>query len=316
MPIKPVQFIKITSDYAEQRLDNYLFNYLKNIPKSRIYQMLRKGEVRVNKGRKPPSYKLQENDLIRIPPLFQEEVKKQHIHLERFQYLLECIVYENDDFLVLNKPSGIAVHAGSHDPIGVVEALKQLRNDLKSIELAHRIDKDTSGCLILAKKRSSLRKLHDMFRTGQVKKTYYALTLGRWDKSETYISAPLDKFNFVAGERLVKASDKGKSAQTQIKLIKPFNSCSLIEAKPETGRMHQIRVHCAIKNHPIAGDQKYGDAAFNKMIWKLGLRRLFLHAFSLEFLWSQDDKPHYFETEIPNELKKILHLIEASQVKK
>jgi 23S rRNA pseudouridine955/2504/2580 synthase len=302
----PPQFITVDEERKEQRLDNFLFAHLKNIPKSRIYQMLRKGEVRVNKGRTSASYKLIQGDIVRIPPFYQEDTEKQVIRLDRFQHLKDAILFEDNYFLILNKPAGIAVHAGSHDPTGIIEAIRLLRPDIEFIELAHRIDKDTSGCLLMAKKRSVLKYLHQLFREGQVKKTYHALTLGNWHLPETTIQASLDKFNWNGAERVVKVSETGKDAITQIKVLEKYAAATYIEAKPETGRMHQIRVHCAMKGHPVAGDLKYGDHSFNQYLQRLSLKRLFLHAHTLEFTYPGYETAICVSVEIPKELQKIL----------
>lgn len=303
---KPVRYYDVEQDRSGQRIDNFLFAYLKNIPKSRIYQMIRKGEVRVNGKRIQVTYRLQAQDRIRIPPLIQTEETPVSINLNKYQSLLKRILFENEQLLVIDKPAGIPVHAGGAAEVGIVEALRLLRTDLAFIELAHRIDKDTSGCLVLAKKRSTLKQLHQLFREGLVQKTYWALVMGQWPESRTKISKNIDALNWRGSERVVKISEQGKESLTYFKVLAAKQVASLIEAKPKTGRMHQIRVHTASAGHPIACDEKYGDDAFNRYLQRLGLKRLFLHAKKIEFILPDTHEKIEVESQLAHDLTEIL----------
>lgn len=278
-----VQYITVEAEYAEQRIDNFLITKLKGLPKTRVYRILRKGEVRVNKKRVQPSYRLQVGDHIRIPPMYLET----KIPLAPSQYIVatlaERILFEDKNFLIINKPTGIPVHGGSQVKSGVVETLRTIYPKLPQLELAHRLDSDTSGCLILAKKRSILREMHDLFRSGTVHKIYWALTKGEWQESELIVDVPLQKNLLVGGERIVKMHKEGKQSLTVFKPLQSFTTATLVEATLHTGRTHQIRVHAQYRGHPIAGDEKYGDREFNKEMRGYGLRRLFLHAYQVEF---------------------------------
>lgn len=279
-----VQYITVEPDFADQRIDNFLVTRLKGLPKSRIYRILRKGEVRVNKKRIEPSYRLKAGDQIRIPPLKLEPSKKPpSVHHRLIDLLSERIVYEDKNLLIINKPSGIPVHGGSQVKVGLIEALRTMYPKLPQLELVHRLDSDTSGALIIAKKRSVLRELHDLLRKGEVRKIYLALTKGHWTPSELRVEASLQKNIISSGERIVKVHKEGKSSLTVFKPVKEFTNAMLVEATLFTGRTHQIRVHAQYRKHPIAGDEKYGDREFNKLMKEYGLKRLFLHAFKLEF---------------------------------
>lgn len=283
----------INEDYAGQRIDNFLFNKLKNIPKSRIYGMLRHGEVRINKGRIGPSYKIQPNDSIRIPPFWvwdeAEEVKgKPGKNL--IKLLLDSIIFEDNKILVVNKPTGIASHGGSGINFGVIEILRAARPDLKNLELVHRLDRDTSGCIVLAKKRSSLRQLHELIRGGMIFKKYILLVRGQWKGGERIVNAPLLKNQLSFGERIITVAQAGKESVTIFRPIKVSYEMSLIEAELKTGRTHQIRVHATHIGYPIAGDEKYADKEFNSKMKALGLNRLFLHAKEIRFSWPDGAK--------------------------
>lgn len=278
-----VQFLEVEPELAGQRIDNFLRVRLKGVPKTMIYRILRKGEVRVNKGRIKPEYKLQAGDVVRVPPLRMSEADEP---VPLAQGLLErleaAIVFEDKALIVLNKPAGIAVHGGSGLNYGVIEAFRQLRPDAKEIELVHRLDRDTSGLLMIAKKRSMLRHLHAALRGDGVDKRYMALVRGHWPTSTKRINAPLLKNTLRSGERMVEVNDEGKEALTVFKVLRRFDDfATLIEASPITGRTHQIRVHALHAGHSIAGDSKYGDEDFTREIRELGGKRLFLHAYSL-----------------------------------
>ena len=287
-----VQWLEVTSAYAGQRIDNFLRARLKGVPKSLIYRILRKGEVRVNKGRIKPEYKLQTGDMVRVPPLrLAEKNEVESFATPVLDRLEAAIIYEDKGLIVINKPAGIAVHGGSGVSAGVIEAFRQLRPEAKELELVHRLDRDTSGLLMIAKKRSMLRHLHTQLRGDGVDKRYLALVRGNWPASKKSISAPLLKNNLRSGERMVEINPEGKEALTQFKVLSRFsNIATLVEARPITGRTHQIRVHAKYAGHSIAGDQKYGDEAFSKLIRGFGGKRLFLHAYSLTITLPDDKK--------------------------
>ncbi|MBD1557962.1 23S rRNA pseudouridine(955/2504/2580) synthase RluC [Vibrio sp. S9_S30] len=278
-----VQFVDIDEDMAGQRIDNFLRNQLKNIPKSMIYRILRKGEVRVNKKRIKAEYKLQPGDIIRIPPVkiaAEPESAPISTKLNKVAELEQHIIFEDDHMLILNKPSGIAVHGGSGLKFGAIEALRALRPDARFLELVHRIDRDTSGILLVAKKRSALRHLQAQFREKTVQKYYFALVMGQWKNSCKVVNAPLLK-NEV--NSIVRINPKGKPSETRFKVIEKFEQATLIQASPITGRTHQIRVHTQYTGHPIGWDDRYGDPRFDAYTSKVGLDRLFLHAANIKF---------------------------------
>lgn len=271
-----VRFHTVSEEEAGQRLDNFLMRILKGTPKSMIYRIVRKGEVRVNKGRIKPEYRLEQDDVVRIPPVRVSEKapteNRRHIEL-----LSDRILFEDDRLLILNKPAGMAVHGGSGVSSGVIEALRASRPDAHFLELVHRLDRDTSGCLMIAKKRSMLRTLHELLREGKVGKFYLALVQGRWP-GKRWIDAPLRKNQLSGGERIVRVSPEGKPARSCFRPVDHFTDATLVEVELDTGRTHQIRVHAQHAGHPLAGDDKYGSADFNERMKQAGLRRLFLHA--------------------------------------
>jgi 23S rRNA pseudouridine955/2504/2580 synthase len=279
-----VQLLEVSPEYAGQRIDNFLLARLKGVPKTLIYRILRKGEVRVNKGRIKPEYKLQAGDIVRVPPVRVPE-RDEPVPLAQglLQRLEASIVYEDKALIVVNKPCGIAVHGGSGLTYGVIEAFRQLRPDCKELELVHRLDRDTSGLLMIAKKRSMLRHLHTALRGDGVDKRYMALVRGNWAASIKQVRAPLGKSNLRSGERMVEVDEEeGKESVTVFKVLRRFGDfATMVEAKPITGRTHQIRVHTLHAGHCIAGDTKYGDEGFSKEIRDLGGKRLFLHAYML-----------------------------------
>lgn len=286
----PVTFKTISAAEAGQRIDNFLLTQLKGVPKSHIYRVIRKGEVRVNKKRIKPEYKLQANDDVRIPPVrVAERPTIQAVPDSLRTCLTTQILLEDEHCIIMNKPAGIAVHGGSEQPFGIIEAFRIVREDLPFVELAHRLDRDTSGCLLMAKSRAALRELHSLIRKGQMEKRYDALVKGRWPRNLNRVDLPLLPYQRVAGEQKVIVSEEGKSARTHFKVIKNLSETTWIEAKLDTGRMHQIRVHCSEKGYPIVGDLKYGDRSFNKEMRRNDIKRLFLHAKSLKFrLMDQD----------------------------
>ncbi|QPK65062.1 23S rRNA pseudouridine(955/2504/2580) synthase RluC [Methylomonas sp. LL1] len=302
-----VQWLEITEANCEQRLDNFLIGYLKGVPKTRIYRMVRKGEVRVNKGRVEVSYKLVLGDIVRIPPVRVAEKADEVIVQPTLKYSLENhILFEDDGFIVLNKPSGFAVHGGSGVQSGVIEALRQIRPQQKFLELVHRLDKETSGCLLIAKKRSVLKVLHELFRGDGIRKTYLALLAGQFKRKKQLVDVPLLKNVNQGGERMVTVSQAGKSAETLFTRLKQFQDATLVHAAPKTGRTHQIRVHAAWLGHPIVADDRYGESEINKAFKKRGYKRLFLHAEQLQFAHPVTGAELHFVAPLPDDLQDLL----------
>ncbi|MFU2099009.1 23S rRNA pseudouridine(955/2504/2580) synthase RluC [Mannheimia haemolytica] len=309
-----VQFFTISEDEAGQRLDNFLLAKLKGVPKSLIYRIVRKGEVRVNKGRIKPEYKLQPDDLVRVPPARVAEKNEAPIStkLNKVAELESQILYEDDSMLVINKPSGIAVHGGSGLSFGVIEALRALRPQARFLELVHRIDRDTSGILLVAKKRSALRSLHEQLREKVVQKDYLALVRGQWQAHTKVIKAPLLKNELASGERIVRVSEEGKPSETRFSIEERYANATLVKASPITGRTHQIRVHTQYAGHPIALDDKYGDAEFDSKMKEVGLQRLFLHAHAIRFEHPKTGEEMGITAPLDKTLKGVLAKLRAN----
>ena len=301
-----VSLIEITAAQLDQRLDNFLLKKLGNLPRSRIYRIIRKGEVRVNKKRSKPDYKLQIGDQVRIPPVRleteQQDKSRPPKHLQ--DRLEQAILYENDHILVINKPAGLAVHAGSGVDYGVIDAMRLLR-PTDDIELVHRLDRDTSGCLLLALHRQALLAMQTIIQNRTINKKYCAMVKGNWPHELTEISLGLKKIHLPNGERRMQVDDAGKSALSRFKLLQDGRSFSLIQVELITGRTHQIRVHCQAVDHPIAGDDKYGDAGFNRDMRKQGIRRLMLHASSLELPEGNYTPKIVINAPLPAEFEKL-----------
>jgi len=280
-----VQLIPISEDEAGQRIDNFLLKILKGVPKSMIYRIVRKGEVRVNKKRIKPEYKLLSGDEVRVPPVRVAERDEVPVSakLDKVAALADCILYEDDHLLILNKPSGTAVHGGSGLSFGVIEGLRALRPEARFLELVHRLDRDTSGVLLIAKKRSALRSLHEQLRLKGMQKDYLALVRGEWQSHCKVVQAPLLKNILQSGERIVRVNAEGKPSETRFKIEERYEFATLVKASPVTGRTHQIRVHAQYAGHPIAFDDRYGDREFDGQLAGTGLNRLFLHAAALRF---------------------------------
>lgn len=304
----PVQFIDVDAEFAGQRIDNFLLARLKGVPKSVIYRVLRKGEVRVNKGRIKPEYKLQAGDQVRVPPMVvAAEADPVSVKLTAVKTLESHILYEDNELIVLNKPTGMAVHGGSGLQFGAIEALRALRPQAKFLELVHRLDRDTSGCLLIAKKRSILTALHEQLRLKVVEKKYWALVAGQWDGKIKKVTAPLKKNTLQSGERIVRVDERdGKPSETRFKVLQRYEEGTLLEAFPVTGRTHQIRVHTACNGHPIACDDKYGDNEFTGQMNGLGLNRLFLHAKLISFEHPVSGQRLTFEAPLDKALSQIL----------
>jgi 23S rRNA pseudouridine955/2504/2580 synthase len=278
-----VQLIEIGEEEANQRIDNFLLRRCKGVPQSHIYRLLRSGQVRVNKGRIDQTYRLVLGDVVRIPPIRIEEKEKNLVPAGEFPILLE-----DAHVLIINKPAGVAVHGGSGVSYGVIEQLRAARPELKFLELVHRLDRDTSGILMLAKKRSALVNLHEQMREGALDKRYFALVQGVWKNQRQHVKLPLFKYTTQEGERRVRVQSDGVTAHTIFNLMQQYGDFALVEAELKTGRTHQIRVHLASLGFPIVGDDKYGDFALNKKLQKKSaergaLKRMFLHAWQLSF---------------------------------
>ncbi|MDP3008457.1 MAG: 23S rRNA pseudouridine(955/2504/2580) synthase RluC [Methylococcales bacterium] len=279
-----VTFVEINEDHGDQRLDNFLLTHLKGVPKSLIYRIVRKGEVRVNKGRVDVKYRLVAGDIIRIPPVrVAERSEESYIPQGLKDALQHSVLFEDDGFLIINKPAGFAVHGGSGVSSGIIEGLRLIRPEARFLELVHRLDKDTSGCLVIAKKRSALRLFHELFRENNIHKTYVALLVGQWQRKKLIVTAPLLKNVQKGGERMVSISPLGKDAETLFRRLQLYAGATLVEASPKTGRTHQIRVHAASLGHPIVGDERYGEDDANKHFRHKGYKRMFLHAQVLRF---------------------------------
>ena len=302
-----VEYLEISAEQAGQRIDNFLHNYLKGVPKSYIYRILRKGEVRINKGRIKQTYRLQTGDVLRVPPVERSETAAAPANNAAALAVLQAaVLYEDSRLLVLNKPAGMAVHGGSGISFGVIEGLRALHPDAPYLELAHRLDRDTSGCLMIAKKASFLRRLHELLREGQLQKTYLALVRGYWSKRKQQVSAPLQKNILQSGERIVRVNEAGKLAVSDFEISQRFKNCTLMSVKPITGRTHQIRVHGTYAGHPLAGDSKYGDEVFNQQMRAHGLKRLFLHAAALQIQIPELELNLTIDAPLPADLQGVL----------
>jgi 23S rRNA pseudouridine955/2504/2580 synthase len=309
----------ISEDELGQRLDNYLLRICKGVPKSHVYRIVRSGEIRVNSKRSEVSYRLQLGDVLRIPPM-RVAAKAEEIVAGAEIKAEVPILYEDEALIVVDKPSGIAVHGGSGVSFGVIEALRRQRPRARFLELAHRLDRETSGILLVAKKRSALVVLHDMFRAGGLgegkraaDKRYLVLVKGRWMDPLRHVKLPLLKYLLDTGERRVRVSDEGKASHTVFRLRARWEDYSLLEAELKSGRTHQIRVHCADLGYPIVGDEKYGDFGLNKALAKEGLKRMFLHAWKIGFPHPASGELLAFEAPLPEALHGFLRKISVQQ---
>lgn len=283
-----VKLLVISDEQAGQRIDNFLFARLKGVPKSRIYKAVRKGEVRVNKKRVKPEYRLCPDDEVRLPPLTTSSAKPKFVPTKLTQVIEEQIIYEDKGLIIVNKPAGLPVHGGSGISFGAIEVLRQSRPHDKNLELVHRLDRETSGCLLIAKKRSVLRELHQLLVGHKVTKIYLALVAGRCGFEEREVDAPLKKYQLQSGERMVRVHSEGKPALTHFRRLFYYKDFTLLQVTPTTGRTHQIRVHATHMGHPIVGDTKYGDDSKKA---GAGLsNRLYLHAAEISFDLMTGDK--------------------------
>lgn len=293
-----VQWIDVDDELAGQRLDNFLLARLRGIPKSVVYRIIRKGEVRVNKGRAKPAQRVASGDRVRIPPVWndsQEQAAKPAPGA-RVQSMVESVVlHETPDWLIVNKPAGLAVHGGSGLDYGLIEALRAARPQAKFLELVHRLDRDTSGLVMVARKRSALVALQNQMRHKQVRKVYHALVAGDWPATLKQMDQPLLRYETPSGERRVRIDVSGKESLTRFRVLERFNGYTLVEASPVTGRTHQIRVHAAAAGHPIAGDSKYMDDASISAFRRVGGKRLMLHAAALVITPPGQDEKERFE---------------------
>jgi len=306
--------ITINAAHEGQRIDNYLVTTLKGVPRSLIYRLLRKGQVRVNKGRIKPVYRLKSGDIVRIPPLARPTpTDAQHPPAELCRRLQAAILYEDDDLIALNKPSGIAVHGGSGISFGVIETLRYLRDDCPDLALVHRLDRNTSGCLLLTKNRAILLQLHELLRDGLIDKHYDALLAGRWQGGVRRVEKALQKNRQLSGERMVQIDDEGQRATSLFAPQRIYENCTLVDVRIDTGRMHQIRVHAAHLGHPVAGDDKYGDDAFNRMMKGFGLKRMFLHARVIEFTLPDSGRHVRIEAPLDERLQNVLDRLEQQE---
>jgi 23S rRNA pseudouridine955/2504/2580 synthase len=292
-----------------QRLDNFLLKTLAGVPRSRVYRLLRRGEVRVNGKRSKADYRLCASDEVRLPPVREAApsgTASRRPPVSLLDAVRASVVYEDARVLVLNKPAGLAVHGGSGLSFGAIEALRALRPG-EPLELAHRLDRDTSGCLLVARDRPALRILHALLREGRIEKRYAALVAGRWRLGRKTIDAPVLTNTRQAGERVVRVHAAGKTAITRFTPRKTFRSiATLMDVAIDTGRTHQIRVHAAFAGHPVAGDDKYGDREFNRRMCELGLRRMFLHAAAVSFEWPDTGQAFRITAELPADLAALL----------
>ena len=305
-PAVEVKWLTVDEESAGQRLDNFLIRHLKGVPKTHIYRIIRRGEVRVNKGRASADTRIETGDVVRLPPVrISDKVAEKAARPapgREFPLLLE-----DDALMAIDKPSGVAVHGGSGVSFGVIEQLRQARPLAKLLELVHRLDRETSGILLVAKKRSALKHLQDQFRERETGKTYLALVQGSWPEKLKVIDSALHKFLLPDGERRVKVTSNedpdGMRSITLVKVAERLVDCTLLEVTIKTGRTHQIRVHLASQGHPIAGDDKYGDFEWNKVLQKQGLKRMFLHAWRLQFSHPATGKRVELKSNLPSELQ-------------
>ena len=299
-----VEWRTVLPEEAGQRLDNFLQRVRGGVPKTRIYRAIRKGEVRINKGRVKPDTRLEAGVSIRIPPLRVPEKAEAAGAAGWRARLRDAVVREESTLLVINKPPGLAVHGGSGISVGLIETLRAMYDTDRYLELVHRLDRDTSGLLLVARRASTLRSLHGLLRSNGVDKRYLCLVSGRWPAHLKRVDAPLEKFALPSGERRVKVAAAGRQSLTTFRVVTRWSGATLVEAKPVTGRTHQIRVHCQHAGFPILGDAKYSDEAALRLASKIGLKRLFLHAASLNF--RLEEQNYSLEAPLPKELQRLI----------
>ena len=310
-----VKWLVVDEESAGQRLDNFLMRHLKGVPKTHVYRIIRSGEVRINKGRSSADSRVEAGDQVRVPPVrVSEKIAEKAARPapgREFPVLLE-----DEHLLAIDKPAGVAVHGGSGVSFGVIEQLRQARPQAKLLELVHRLDRETSGILLVAKKRSALKNLQDQFRERETGKTYLALVQGDWPARLKVIDQPLRKYLLPDGERRVRVTQAddpdGMRSITLVKVAQRLQGCTLLEVTIKTGRTHQIRVHLASQGHPIAGDDKYGDFEWNKVLHKQGLKRMFLHAWRLQFNHPASSERIALQAELPTELQQHIDHVQPA----
>ena len=303
----PAHYREVDAGSAGQRLDNYLLGALSGVPRNHVYRLIRSGQVRVNSGRVRAGYRLREGDRVRVPPVYGRGSRSaQAPPANRVRWLAGRILYEDRRILVLDKPAGMPVHAGTGVDFGCIEALRSLRPELRSADLVHRLDRGTSGCLLVAKRRAALRQLHELLRTGGMDKRYLALVQGRWPRGRSRVDASLSTRRR-GGESVAQVDPEGKRALSRFRVVERFGGlATLVDVTIGTGRTHQIRVHAAHAGHPLAGDPRYGDPEFNATLSAKGLKRMFLHAHALEFVWPGTGELFAIGSPLPPELAAVL----------
>ncbi len=305
-----VHYRDVEPDSVGQRLDNYLLGKLSGVPRSHVYRLIRSGQVRVNSGRVRAGYRLKEGDRVRVPPVHGR--RSGRAPANRVRWLADRILYEDRRILVLDKPAGMPVHAGTGVDFGCIEALRSLAPALRAADLVHRLDRGTSGCLLVAKRGAALRQLHELLRTGAMNKRYLALVQGRWPDSRSRIDVSLSTRRR-GGESVVQVDPGGKRALSRFRAVERFGDrATLVDVVIGTGRTHQIRVHAAHAGHPLAGDPRYGEPRFNAMLSAKGLKRMFLHAHALQFVWPGTGEPFSIGSPLPNELTAILEELDRT----
>ncbi len=305
-----VRIVTVTARSDGQRLDNFLLRELPGVPKTRLYKALRKGEIRVNKGRAKPGQRLAEGDSVRLPPLHQPARRKPPpVPFYWAERLAGRIVLEDEDLLVIDKPAGLAVHGGSGVNLGLIECLRQVRPQDRELELVHRLDRDTSGLILVARRPRVLKELHAKLRGDGVEKVYLALVAGRWPRGLSEIDVPLEKQARASGERVVRVSAAGRRSVTRFRVVERFRDATLLEARPLTGRTHQIRVHALHAGHPLVGDVKYQGEREAALAEKGGLDRLFLHAWRLRFTLGDPPRAYELEAPLDSELEQFLEML-------
>lgn len=304
-PSPKARTVEVGADDAGQRIDNYLLRILRSVPRTRVYRLLRRGEVRVNGGRIRASYRLSAGDRVRVPPVHGQRYAGGKLPAPLLERLRDATLYEDADALVLDKPAGVAVHAGTGLGGGIIDGLRELRPDIARLELAHRLDRDTSGCLLLAKSRTALRRLQGELRGGGFEKVYHAVLIGDWLGPTVTTDARLRRYMPASGERLVRADPEGRTARSHFRRIASVGGLTLVEVRIETGRTHQIRVHAAGLGHPVAGDSKYGQRERERALFPGGRApRLLLHASGLGFTGADGSRVRV-DSALPAELEAI-----------
>jgi len=308
-PVNPgVRTVCIDAEHDGQRLDNFLLACFRQVPKARVYRSLRSGEVRVNKGRSRQNYRLKEGDMVRLPPLVSASSPTTGVApgADLTRVLNDSILFEDEYLLILNKPSGLAVHGGSGQTIGLIEAMRAIRPQQKYLDLAHRLDRETSGVLVLAKRRAALVGLHAALREGEMDKRYLTLLKGRWRGGGRRVDYALRRSSGRNGDRTMLVDAAGQASSTAFTPVQVTELASLMRARPHTGRTHQIRVHAAATQMPVAGDDRYGDREFNRTLRKTGLNRLFLHASRLKFQHPVNEETVQVDAPLPDDLNRVL----------